>query len=92
MLKVSAGIDIGGTNTAIGIVSDNAEILAETSFSTSKYDVLDDYVNNVSSTINTLLAGIPNAELRGIGICAPNGNYYNGTIENAPNLPWTGKV
>lgn len=92
MLKVSAGIDIGGTNTAIGIVSDNAEILAETSFSTSKYDVLDDYVNNVSSTINTLLAGIPNAELRGIGIGAPNGNYYNGTIENAPNLPWKGKV
>ncbi|MBR4440663.1 MAG: ROK family protein [Bacteroidales bacterium] len=92
MLKVSAGIDIGGTNTAIGIVSDNAEILAETSFPTSKYEVLDDYVNNVSSTINTLLASIPDAELRGIGIGAPNGNYYNGTIENAPNLPWKGKV
>lgn len=93
MQKVSAGIDIGGTNTAIGIVDDNAKILAETSFPTSKYTNFEEYVKVISDTINSLLQQSgSNLELRGIGIGAPNGNYYNGTIEKAPNLPWKGTV
>ncbi|MBP5368847.1 MAG: ROK family protein [Bacteroidales bacterium] len=93
MKKVSAGIDIGGTNTAIGIVDDNAKILAETSFPTSKHPDLQEYVMVISQTINALLqqAG-GDLELRGIGVGAPNGNFYEGTIEFAPNLPWKDKV
>lgn len=93
MQKVSAGIDIGGTNTAIGIVDDNAKILAETSFPTNKHTDLLEYVMIVSQTINALLQQVgEDLELRGIGIGAPNGNFYEGTIEYAPNLPWKNKV
>lgn len=93
MQKVSAGIDIGGTNTAVGIVDDNAKILAETSFPTSSHSVLEDYVKTLADTINSLLKKAGDGlELRGIGVGAPNGNYYNGTIECAPNLPWKGVV
>ena len=56
MQQVSAGIDIGGTNTAIGIVDDNANILAEISFPTSGYPVFEEYVSNISNTIKDLLS------------------------------------
>ena len=93
MQQVSAGIDIGGTNTAIGIVDDNANILAETSFPTASHSDFSEYVKVISDTINTLMtkAG-SDFELRGIGVGAPNGNYYQGTIEKAPNLPWKDTV
>ena len=93
MQQVSAGIDIGGTNTAIGIVDDNANILAEISFPTSGYPVFEEYVSNISNTIKDLLSKAGSGlELRGIGVGAPNGNYYEGTIEKAPNLPWKDTV
>ncbi len=92
MRKVSAGIDIGGTNTVMGIVTDDAKILAEASISTQEYVELADYITAVSATIKKLLAECGDVELRGIGVGVPNGNFYSGTIEMAPNLPWKGEV
>ncbi|MCQ2252171.1 MAG: ROK family protein [Bacteroidales bacterium] len=92
MRKVSVGIDIGGTNTVMGVVTEDAKILAEASISTQNYIELSDYISALSSNIKDLLAKCGDVELKGIGIGAPNGNYYNGTIEMAPNLPWKGKV
>lgn len=92
MRKVSVGIDIGGTNTVMGIVTEDAKILAEASISTQKYVELSDYMSALTSNIKDLIAKCGDVELKGIGIGAPNGNFYNGTIEMAPNLPWKGKV
>ncbi|MCQ2974597.1 MAG: ROK family protein [Bacteroidales bacterium] len=93
MKKVSVGIDIGGTNTVIGVVSDDAKILAEKSIPTNKFIEFDNYITTLRDIINELMLQVGNDFiLRGIGIGAPNGNYYSGNIEQAPNLPWKGKV
>ncbi len=92
MKNIAVGIDIGGTNTVIGIVTENAEILAETSVSTQKYTELGDYIAVLVKSIKDLLLKAEGYNLKGIGIGAPNGNYYTGTIEKAPNLPWKGTV
>lgn len=92
MRKVSVGIDIGGTNTVMGVVTEDAKILAEASISTQQYVELGDYISALSSNIKALLDKCGDVQLNGIGIGVPNGNYYNGTIEMAPNLPWKGKI
>ncbi|MBR2105061.1 MAG: ROK family protein, partial [Bacteroidales bacterium] len=92
MKNISIGIDIGGTNTVIGAVTDDATIIAEASLSTQKYVVLDDYINALVSNIKDILAKCGEHTLRGIGVGVPNGNFYSGAIEMAPNLPWKGKV
>lgn len=92
MKNVSVGIDIGGTNTVIGVVTEDAKILAETSIKTQEYVELSDYISALSSGIKDLLSKAGEHTLKGIGIGVPNGNYYSGTIEMAPNLPWKGKV
>lgn len=92
MKKVAVGVDIGGTNSAIGIVSRDGQCLAETSFPTDKYADIDSYLAELTKQINQLLAKVPDAELAGIGVGAPNANYHKGTIEEAPNLKWKGTV
>ena len=92
MKNISIGIDIGGTNTVIGAVTDDATIIAEASLSTQKYVVLDDYINALVSNIKDILAKCGEHTLSGIGVGVPNGNFYSGAIEMAPNLPWKGKV
>ena len=89
MKELCIGIDIGGTNTVLGVVDIDGEILVENLISTKKYPRIDDYVNALSICINESL-GLINTDyiLKGIGVGAPNGNYYNGTIEFAPNLNW----
>lgn len=93
MKNLSVGIDIGGTNTVMGVVTDDARILSEASIPTRSYFELSDYISALTKNIKELLlqAG-PEYQLKGIGIGAPNGNYYLGTIEQAPNLPWKGIV
>ncbi|MCR5454458.1 MAG: ROK family protein [Bacteroidales bacterium] len=92
MKNISIGIDIGGTNTVIGAVDDNAQILAEASISTQKFVILDDYISALVANIQEVLSKCGEYNLRGIGIGAPNGNFYSGAIDRAPNLPWKGKV
>ena len=93
MKELCIGIDIGGTNTVFGVVDKNGNFAAENTISTKKYQNIDDFVDALSDAINESLDTIKtNYILKGIGIGAPNGNYYNGTIEYAPNLNWTGVV
>lgn len=88
--KVVAGIDIGGTNTRIGLADDEGNILSEACLPTDKYLVADLYVGAIYNGIESLLkgGGSDPYELIGIGIGAPNGNYHTGCIEDAVNLPW----
>ena len=91
-MKLSAGIDIGGTNTAFGLVDENGKIVERGNISTRNNTDFQDYANQVSDGIRQLLGQINGAELAGIGIGAANGNYFSGCIENAANLPWKGVV
>jgi glucokinase len=90
-LKVSVGIDIGGTNTVWGLINKQGEVQIEGSIHTKDYLEPSDFVAKLALDIkNALQASI--FELVGIGVGAPNGNYFNGTIEYAPNLAWEGIV
>ncbi len=87
------GMDIGGTNTVFGIVDSRGNVLASDSIKTHSYDKIEEYVDAVCSKLTPLLDKVGGTEaIKGMGIGAPNGNYYNGTIEFAPNLPWKGVI
>lgn len=87
------GMDIGGTNTVMGIVDQRGNILATDTVKTGQYEQVEDYVEAVCAKLIPLIEEHGGAEnFRGIGIGAPNANYYRGTIEQAPNLPWKGIV
>ena len=86
---VALGIDIGGTNTAFGLVNRNGEVLFEESISTTAYEKPELLVDNIFNVVNK--EGFTN-KLLGIGIGAPNGNAFTGNIEFAPNLLWKGIV
>lgn len=91
------GIDIGGTNTVFGVVDARGNILVQGSVKTPKKDKEDvpveEYVDNVCKSLLPLIESVGGTEkIKGIGVGAPNGNYYNGTIEFAPNLPWKGVI
>jgi len=83
------GIDMGGTNTAFGVVDKKGEILFRGSISTLGYTKGEDYVNDLGNAINDLIEknNLKNT-VRGIGMGAPDGNMNDGTIENATNIPW----
>jgi len=87
------GIDIGGTNTVFGIVDARGTILYNGSIETGKYEDVNDYVSALAGGLKEMIekAGGPDT-IRGIGVGAPNGNFFNGCIEFAPNLPWKGKI
>lgn len=87
------GIDIGGTNTVFGIVDARGSILSSGSVKTQSYSAIGDYVDEVCKNLLPLIVAQGGVEkIKGIGIGAPNGNYYSGTIEFAPNLPWKGII
>jgi glucokinase len=93
MTEVVIGIDIGGTFTKFGIVDKEGNCLAENFTSTDKYFEFDVYLDHLHTEIGELINGLnANIEIKGVGIGAPNGNYYQGTIEHAPNLNWKGIV
>ncbi len=87
------GMDIGGTNTVMGIVDREGNILASASVKTGTYGRIEDYVDAVTASLLPLIERFGGAgKFRGIGVGAPNGNYYRGVIEEAPNLPWKGII
>ncbi len=92
MTEVTIGIDIGGTNTKIGVVDHQARITAQSKVLTTTFKKPEDFVDALHREIEGLLRNAGDVELKAIGIGAPNGNYYRGTIEQAPNLPWKGIV
>lgn len=90
MKKLSIGIDIGGINTAFGLVDEQGDLYAESVISTKKYPYFDDYpayVRDLCEAMRALADSLSfEYELAGIGIGAPNANYHRGTIENPANL------
>ena len=87
------GIDIGGTNTVFGIVDARGTILSSGAVKTQTYATATEYVDEVCKNLLPLIIAQGGIEkIKGIGIGAPNGNYYSGTIEFAPNLPWKGII
>jgi glucokinase len=93
MTEVVIGIDIGGTFTKFGIVDKEGNCLKENFTSTDKYLEFDVYLENLHTEIEELIDSLNiEIKIKGIGIGAPNGNYYLGTIENATNLIWKGVI
>ena len=87
------GIDIGGTNTVFGIVDANGNVLASNSIKTQAYPELEDNIEALGNGLLELISKNGGAErINGIGVGAPNANYYTGNIEHAANLPWKGIV
>lgn len=87
------GIDIGGTNTVFGIVDARGQVVASDSIKTCKHTDFDDYVAELQTEVERLLKSHDAKDkLQGIGIGAPNANYYTGLIENGVNLPWGNNI
>lgn len=89
--KAVAGIDIGGTNTVIGLVDNTGQILFKTSVPTRNADVPSKLVSNIYEAVQPYM-NENSIQLDGIGVGAPNGSFYTGNIEFAPNLPWKGII
>lgn len=83
------GLDLGGTNSVFGIVDSRGEIRATTAIKTQAYEKVEDYVDASVEALHIIIDQVGGiSKIKGMGIGAPNGNYYKGTIEFAPNLAW----
>ena len=83
------GLDLGGTNSVFGIVDSRGEIKATTAIKTQAYDNVEDYVNASVEALQIIIDQVGGInKIKAMGIGAPNGNYYQGTIEFAANLSW----
>ncbi len=83
------GIDMGGTNTAFGIVDARGTVIASSSIKTGKHSKIEDYIDELYTEINRIVvANDAVGKINGIGIGAPNANYFTGMIEDGVNLPW----
>jgi len=90
---LAIGIDIGGTGTKFGIVDRDGNVLFSDEISTRKHADINSFIDDLYTALSVLIekaGGI--GRMKGIGVGAPNGNYYTGTIEYAPNLPWKGII
>lgn len=93
MKEIVLGIDIGGTNVVCGLVDRKGRLLAEGGCLTSDFKKPEDMVRAVVEKTKQMLQSQKKLmQLCGVGIGAPNGNYYTGSIEFAPNLKWKGVV
>ncbi|OBW43262.1 Glucokinase [Chryseobacterium sp. MOF25P] len=90
--EVALGIDIGGTNTKFGLVNHRGQILTKGSLPTDQYSTPEAFVDALHEQIQPLIDEHCQGGIEGIGVGAPNANYYRGTIELAPNLPWRGII
>lgn len=88
------GLDLGGTNSEFGIVDQNANIIASTRVKTAGHgNDPNQYVDDCVAALRPIIEQVGGIEkIHAMGIGAPNGNYYSGAIEFAPNLPWKGKI
>lgn len=87
------GMDMGGTNTVFGVVDARGNVISKSAIKTGTHSDVNLYINDLYDELSKLIdiaGGI--SKFKGIGIGAPNGNYYTGNIEYAPNLSWKGVV
>ncbi|MCF6406143.1 ROK family protein [Chitinophaga filiformis] len=91
--QLAVGIDIGGTNTKFGIVDRRGNILCDGRMLTNQHEDVHGFLDELHEHLSVLIAQVGGIEnIRGIGVGAPNGNFYTGNIEYAPNLRWKGVV
>ena len=87
--QLVVGIDIGGQTTKLGVVNIQGNVLAQTVIRTDTYSEVEPYIAELADAINKIIKEADaEGKVRGIGVGAPNGNYYKGTIENAVNIAW----
>ncbi|NLY24977.1 MAG: ROK family protein [Bacteroidales bacterium] len=87
------GIDVGGTNTVVGIVDKRGQIIISGSIKTSKHPKVEDYLDELTELMHDLISQTTTKDqIKGIGAGTPNGNYFTGSIEFAPNLNWKGVI
>jgi glucokinase len=92
-LEYAIGIDVGGTTTKFGIVNHRGEISNTGEIFTAKHSNIGDFIDELYNELQPAIEKIGGKELiKGIGVGAPNGNYYSGTIDYAPNLHWKGII
>jgi glucokinase len=91
--ELAVGIDIGGTNTKYGLVNHRGEILEKGELRTDAYPQVENYVDALYKALKPIIEkNSGETTIKGIGIGAPNGNPFTGTIEYAPNLKWKGVI
>ena len=91
--KFAVGIDVGGTTTKFGIVNNKGEILEQDRIPSNAHDTVEEFIDDLYEKLMPMITrsgGVKN--FVGIGMGAPNGNIYTGTIEYAPNLKWKGII
>ena len=91
--QLAIGVDIGGTGTKFGIVDRNGNILFSSEISSRNHAEVEGFIDELHDNLHPMIeraGGI--GRIRGMGVGAPNGNYYSGTVEYAPNLPWKGII
>ena len=83
------GIDVGGQTSKLGVVDARGTVLAQTVIRTDTYPEIEPFIAELAEAVRKIIKEADvEGKVRGIGVGAPNGNYYTGTIENAPNLSW----
>lgn len=91
--ELAIGIDIGGTNTKFGLIDIEGNILHRGAIKTKNFPGINDFAAELANSLAPLIDDVGgHSAIKGIGIGAPNGNYYTGTIEFAPNLHWKGII
>ena len=85
-MKYSIGIDIGGTNTKFGLVNAEGKVIARERFNTTDHSDFKLYITEIAAMLKKMMPA--SGECVGVGVGAPNGNFYTGKIESAPNLPF----
>jgi len=91
--EFAIGIDIGGTTAKFGIVNRKGDIIEQDRVPSNTHDIVQDFIDDLGAKLLPMIeraGGVSN--ITGIGMGAPNGNYYTGTIEYAPNLRWKGII
>src|SRR5437763_10487937 len=91
--EFAVGVDIGGTNTKYGVVNHRGEIIDKGELRTDAYTTIESFVDALYEKLAPKIKKCSkDGKVKGIGIGAPNGNFYTGTIEYAPNLHWKGII
>lgn len=86
------GIDIGGTTTSLGLADRRGQILLQSVIPTTGFDTIELYIAAIEQEVGKFIAQAGRDNISGVGVGAPNGNYYTGEIVDAPNMPWRGEI
>ncbi|MCS7005595.1 MAG: ROK family protein [Cytophagales bacterium] len=92
MKEAVIGIDLGGTNTKYGLVDRTGDCFADGSIETHAHRPVTEFIPRIAQAITALLQQHPNVSVKAVGVGAPNGNYYTGRMEKAPNFQWGERV